>query len=86
MHSKANAHTRAVSSVCWYRVDTGMFLTGGFDGDVCVWDTNRFRKVFTFNKDSQVGVVAMSPCARSHSIAMGTRCGATALLECVLLV
>lgn len=38
-------HKYAVSSVSWYPVDTGLFVTGSYDHYVKVWDTNS-TKVF----------------------------------------
>jgi WD40 repeat protein len=34
------AHKYQVTSICWYPVDTGLFITGSADQDVKVWDTN----------------------------------------------
>lgn len=33
-------HKYAISSVLWYPVDTGLFVTGSLDHHVKVWDTN----------------------------------------------
>jgi WD40 repeat protein len=35
-----HAHKFLVSCVAWYPVDTGMFISGSFDQDVKLWDTN----------------------------------------------
>ena len=32
-----------ISSVAWYPFDTGMFITGGVDKLVRVWDTETYR-------------------------------------------
>lgn len=34
------AHRYQVTSLVWYPVDTGLFVTGSADQDVKVWDTN----------------------------------------------
>jgi len=33
-------HAYLVSSVCWYPIDNGLFVTGSYDQRVKVWDTN----------------------------------------------
>lgn len=33
-------HQYGISSVFWYPVDTGLFVTGSFDHHIKVWDTN----------------------------------------------
>lgn len=42
-------HEYSVSSVQWYPVDTGMFISLDKGGNVYVWDTNAFEVVDTFN-------------------------------------
>lgn len=34
------SHRFLVSCVAWYPVDTGLFVTGSFDQEVKLWDTN----------------------------------------------
>lgn len=36
----ARSHRYMVRCVCWYPVDTGLFVTGGADSAVKLWDTN----------------------------------------------
>ena len=66
----------SVNSVLWYPVDTGMFVSGGQDGGVHVWDTNSFAIEATFTmRDAAVNSVAMSSlaAASTHSlIAVGS--------------
>lgn len=66
----------SVNSVIWYPVDTGMFVSGGQDGGVHIWDTNAFSVEATFTmRDAAVSCVAMSPlaAATTHSlIAVGS--------------
>jgi DNA excision repair protein ERCC-8 len=38
--SVPQGHVFSVSSVQWYPVDTGLFVTGSYDKSVNLWDTN----------------------------------------------
>ncbi|KAI7871921.1 WD40-repeat-containing domain protein [Spinellus fusiger] len=60
-------HTFAVSSVGWFPFDTGLFISSGLDGRVCVWDTNCMQTATTFQFDTRVYYQAMSPIA-SHCL------------------
>eukprot|EP00898_Chlorokybus_atmophyticus_P007079 jgi/Chlat1/7372/Chrsp6S07413 len=62
------AHAYAVSCAAWYPVDTGLFVTGSFDGTVGVWDANSLEKAASFNLGSKVYAMALSACASSHSL------------------
>ena len=67
----AGAAGSSVNSCIWYPVDTGLFVTGGQDGGVHVWDTNAFCVEATFSmRDAAVNSVAMSPlaAASTHSL------------------
>ncbi len=39
-HQHPGAHTYMVSAVAWYPQDTGLFVSGGHDHHVKLWDTN----------------------------------------------
>ncbi len=39
-HHTRDAHRFLVSCVCWYPMDTGLFLTGSLDQTIKVWDAN----------------------------------------------
>jgi WD40 repeat protein len=54
MHSGHSRHTAAVSSVCWFPVDTGLFFTAGSDCRVLAWDANVFETVEEIVFDSAV--------------------------------
>lgn len=64
------AHKHSVSTVQWYPVDTGMFVTGSMDHTVKVWDTNAMASVLSWDLESPVHRIAMSPAvsANSHSL------------------
>ncbi|GAB4816816.1 hypothetical protein N2152v2_003862 [Parachlorella kessleri] len=62
------AHRFSISSVAWYPVDTGLFVTGGYDNEVKVWDTNSLAVAAGFTLSGRVHAVAMSPCATTHCL------------------
>ncbi|GAQ85546.1 putative WD-40 repeat family protein [Klebsormidium nitens] len=67
------AHQYAVSSVSWYPIDTGLFVSGSFDDTVKCWDTNTLQVEMTFSLPAKVFAVAMSPVAVTHTlIAVGS--------------
>lgn len=47
-------HGYAVTTVQWYPVDTGLFVSGSTDGTVKVWDTNAFQAAGSFQIGSKV--------------------------------
>ena len=58
-----------MNGLCWYPVDTGMFITGGTDGKVHTWDTNTFSISHSFTlRDASVNAVAMSGVSAAHSL------------------
>ncbi|CAM6087515.1 unnamed protein product [Calypogeia fissa] len=66
-------HKFAVSSVQWYPVDTGLFVSGSFDYRINLWDTNTLQVETQFKMDGKVYAVGMSPVAATHMlIAAGT--------------
>ncbi|MQL76816.1 hypothetical protein Taro_009216, partial [Colocasia esculenta] len=68
-----HGHKFAVSSVAWYPVDTGLFITGSFDHHIKVWDTNTTQVVMDFKMPGKVYGTAMSAIATTHMlIAAGT--------------
>jgi WD40 repeat protein len=70
--SAAGHRGRKPVSVCkWYPHDNGLFITGGSDGRVVAWDTNRLQPAFAWAMDGPVYCVDMSPIAHSHSLLAG---------------
>eukprot|EP01112_Ceratiomyxa_fruticulosa_P021493 TRINITY_DN757_c0_g1_i1.p1 TRINITY_DN757_c0_g1~~TRINITY_DN757_c0_g1_i1.p1 ORF type:complete len:403 (+),score=63.24 TRINITY_DN757_c0_g1_i1:257-1465(+) len=68
-----DAHKFSVSALQWYPHDTGMFLTGGFDHFVKVWDTNQLLVACEFDLEDKVYCLAMNSKSAHHSlVATGT--------------
>ena len=59
---------RPPCSVAWYTLDNGLFLTGGFDGTMQLWDTNSGRRVRSVPLIGKVYSLAMAPRATSHAL------------------
>jgi hypothetical protein len=71
-------HKGIITSVCWYPVDTGVFVSGSADGVVTVWDANRFEPaeiVMPFAMHSEeagrVLDLAMPPTGTCHAMIAG---------------
>ncbi|KAI7842161.1 hypothetical protein COHA_004184 [Chlorella ohadii] len=62
------AHKFSVSAVAWYPVDSGLFVSGGYDNEVKAWDTNTLQVVCHFELAARVHAAAMSACAASHCL------------------
>ena len=60
-------HTLAVSSVQWYPVDTGAFISSGHDGKVKFWDTNTLQVVMDVTVSRHVYAAKMPSLARLGS-------------------
>jgi DNA excision repair protein ERCC-8 len=56
----------AVNAVCWYTVDTGLFVSGGHDGGVHLWDTNLFSISHTFRLSGAVSVTSLAMSGVGH--------------------
>ncbi|KAJ2773974.1 hypothetical protein IWQ57_001036 [Coemansia nantahalensis] len=54
-------HSRIVSSVAWYPVDSGLFTTASFDGTLRVWDAATMAEACQFDLECRVHCQAMSP-------------------------
>ncbi len=55
----SGGHSAAVSSACWYAVDSGLFFTGGMDRRLLAWDSNRFEVVEDIKLTGKVRVVCL---------------------------
>ncbi|GLI69959.1 hypothetical protein VaNZ11_014704, partial [Volvox africanus] len=67
-NTNEQGHKFMISSMAWYPVDTGLFVTGSYDCQVKVWDTNEVEVVSTFQLPMRVTGVAMSLVATSHTL------------------
>jgi DNA excision repair protein ERCC-8 len=71
---RKNCHEKPISSVMWYTLDTGCFVSGSFDGTVKVWDTNQLEPVETISAYGPVYSVSMSRCTSSQNlVAVGSK-------------
>lgn len=61
-------HGKAISGLCWYPLDSGIFLTSSLDNTVNVWDTNTTEVIRIFDIETSVYSVDMSHCALDHSL------------------
>lgn len=62
------AHTQFVSSVCWYPIDNGIFVSGSYDSHVKIWDANALEAVLMFEMEGTVLGTSMSKIANSHCL------------------
>ncbi|KAF8058843.1 ATCSA-1 [Scenedesmus sp. PABB004] len=68
------AHRYQVTSLCWYAVDTGLFVSGSADCEVKVWDTNALAVACAFGCPGKVQALGMSAVASAHAlVAVGTK-------------
>jgi DNA excision repair protein ERCC-8 len=65
---RAGAHQFAVSALAWYAHDSGLFVSGAFDGAVLAWDANAMTPVARFPLGAEVRRVALSSLATTHSL------------------
>ncbi|EQC29917.1 hypothetical protein SDRG_12461 [Saprolegnia diclina VS20] len=66
-------HASGVTSVSWYPVDNGMFVSTSLDACVKVWDANELEVASSFYLKDPVHMAAFSPLpATSHLLAVGT--------------
>eukprot|EP00752_Nemacystus_decipiens_P004205 g3843.t1 len=72
-NSSYGGHRHSVSVVQWYPVDTGLFVSGGMDGVVKLWDTNTLDVALEFDFKDKVFTAAMSASTgQNHLIAVGS--------------
>lgn len=78
--SSIPCHTKMASAVAWFTADTGLFITGGFDGRVIAWDTLRLEPAFAWavghagSSAANIYSVATSRIAASHAL-VAVACG-----------
>ncbi|KAI3438903.1 hypothetical protein D9Q98_001318 [Chlorella vulgaris] len=77
-------HKYSVAAVAWYPVDSGLFVSGGFDSEVKVWDTNTLQVACSFSVGARVYATAMSAAATAHClVAVGSDNTAVQLCDIV---
>jgi DNA excision repair protein ERCC-8 len=73
-------HAGAVAAAVWYPVDCGLFVSGGADCAVKVWDANRLAVAAEWTLPARVHALAMSPAAAAHALVAAGVAGDAALL------
>ena len=68
LSSMPREHTRMISAVQWYPVDTGLFISACRNGRVNLWDTNHQQVVWKCDFEMPVNDAAMSPIAKEHML------------------
>jgi DNA excision repair protein ERCC-8 len=61
-------HKKAISGLCWYPLDSGMFFTCSIDNTVNVWDTNSTNVIRIFDIEAPVYSIDVSRCALNHTL------------------
>jgi len=61
-------HKDAISGLCWYALDSGIFFTSSIDNTVNVWDTNSTNVIRIFDIEASVYSIDVSRCALNHSL------------------
>ena len=62
-------HGSSINALCWYPVDTGMFMAGGTDGLLHTFDTNTFTSTHHFTlRNASINAVAMSGVSAAHAL------------------
>lgn len=67
-HGNRNCHKYAVTTVQWYPVDTGLFLSSSVDKSLRVWDANSLAAAGQFEFGGSVYSHHMSPVATGHCL------------------
>ncbi|XP_020592758.1 DNA excision repair protein ERCC-8-like [Phalaenopsis equestris] len=63
-----HGHKFSISSAIWYPIDTGLFITGSYDHDIKVWDTNTSQAIMEYKMPGKVYGTAMSSIASTHML------------------
>lgn len=64
--SVVSAHS-ALTSSAWYP-DSGLFVLGGSDGKVSIWDALTFQQVHNVQPGRRIYCTALSSCASTHAL------------------
>ena len=81
--AKRHRHKNSVTTVAWYPPDPGLFLSGGMDGWVKLWDSSAFSVAEQFEVGEHVYCAAFQAGAtQSHAlIAVGTEASEIVLCD-----
>uniref|UniRef100_H2YC44 Uncharacterized protein n=1 Tax=Ciona savignyi TaxID=51511 RepID=H2YC44_CIOSA len=62
-------HKCMISTIQWYPLDTGIFVSTSFDGTIKIWDANRLRPAETLEINSAINNHHISPLCQHSLIA-----------------
>jgi DNA excision repair protein ERCC-8 len=70
--SETTGHNFAVSSVEWFPIDLGAFISSSFDEKLNIWDTENMEIAGTFGLHSKIHMATMHPKGIHNIVACGT--------------
>ena len=91
-------HKGFISSLCWYPVDLGLFVSGGADGKVHSWDSSTLTPVetvqpfltppdeYSLGSPGIIHDLAMPSVGTCHALVAGELCVRAAMLFCFFVV
>jgi DNA excision repair protein ERCC-8 len=75
-------HTFGVSTIEWWPLDNGMFVTSSFDGTIKIWDTNTLTYAYSFEMgNSRLYAMDVSPTSQHSLVACGGDISGVRLLD-----
>jgi WD40 repeat protein len=67
------SHRSSISSVQWYPIDSGAFISSSCDGELALWDTNAFESVWRQNMNATVYKSKLNSDGTLVAVALGDK-------------